>query len=98
MEIKKFIHDKSLRKCLIMDAIGMASYLIPGLGEGFDILWAPVSAFIFFRTFGGTKGLLGGVINMIEEALPGLDIIPTFTIMYFLQDKITKDQDIVIKK
>lgn len=70
-----------------MDLIGMATYAIPFLGEFGDTLWAPISAFIFYRTFGGTKGMLGGVFNFVEEILPGFDIIPTFTIMYFLSKK-----------
>ena len=67
-----------------MDAIGMATYAIPFFGEFGDIIWAPVSAFIFYRTFGGWKGAFGGIFNFIEELLPGMDFIPTFTIMYFM--------------
>ena len=71
--------------CLVMDAIGCASYLFPGLGEFSDIIWAPISAIIFYRTFGGWKGAFGGVFNFIEEILPGTDFIPSFTIMWFLK-------------
>lgn len=35
--------------------------------------------------FGGTKGAIGGVFNFIEELLPGLDFIPTFTITWLIQ-------------
>jgi len=70
-----------------MDLIGMATYAIPFFGEIGDMFWAPVSAFIFYRTFGGTKGMLGGMFNFVEELIPGLDFIPTFTIMYFLTRK-----------
>jgi hypothetical protein len=73
--------------CLLMDLIGMATYAIPLLGEFGDAIWAPVSAFIFYKTFGGTKGMLGGAFNFLEEILPGFDFIPTFTIMYFLTGK-----------
>jgi hypothetical protein len=68
-----------------MDLIGYASYGIPVLGEFADIIWAPVSALIFFISFGGWKGALGGIGNFIEELLPGTDFIPSFTIMWFLQ-------------
>jgi hypothetical protein len=68
-----------------MDLIGYASYAIPLLGEVSDIIWAPVSAIIFFLTFGGWKGALGGIGNFIEELLPGTDFIPSFTIMWFIQ-------------
>ena len=68
-----------------MDLIGYATYAIPGIGEFGDIIWAPVSALIFYKTFGGWKGAFGGLFNFIEEILPGTDFIPSFTIMWFLQ-------------
>ncbi|MDD3321350.1 MAG: hypothetical protein PHS59_07890 [Paludibacter sp.] len=69
--------------CLLMDLIGSASFFIPGIGEWFDLLWAPLSAFIFYKTFGGKLGKLGSVISFVEEILPYTDIIPTFTLGYF---------------
>jgi hypothetical protein len=70
-----------------MDAIGYFTYALPVLGEFGDIVWAPLSAFIFYKTFGGTKGLIGGILNGLEELLPFTDFIPSFTIMFFLQQK-----------
>jgi hypothetical protein len=75
----------SLIFCLLMDAIGYATYAVPFLGEFGDIIWAPISALIFYRTFGGWKGAFGGMFNFIEELLPGFDFIPSFTIMWFMQ-------------
>ena len=75
----------SLLFCILMDMIGYASYAVPFLGEFADIIWAPLSAIIFFASFGGWKGALGGIGNFIEEILPGTDFIPSFTIMWFLQ-------------
>jgi hypothetical protein len=72
----------SLAFCILMDLAGYASYALPVLGEFTDIVWAPVSAFIFFKTFGGWKGAFGGLFNFAEELLPGLDFIPTFTITW----------------
>lgn len=69
--------------CLIMDLIGSASYFVPGMGEWLDIVWAPISAYIFYRSFGGKTGAIGSIINFTEEILPFLDFIPTFTIAYF---------------
>ena len=68
-----------------MDVLGYASFAIPGLGEISDVLWAPVSAFIFYRTFGGAKGAFGAVFNFAEELLPFTDFIPSFTIMWIWQ-------------
>lgn len=79
--------NPSLVFCVLMDIIGYASYTIPFLGEFADIIWAPISAFLFYKTFGGTKGMLGGILNFIEEILPGLDFIPSFTIAWMLQRK-----------
>jgi hypothetical protein len=87
----------SLAFCLVMDLIGMMTYAVPFLGEFGDALWAPVSAFIFYRTFGGTKGMLGGMFNFIEEILPGFDFIPTFTLMYFMTRKRTVQDAVVVK-
>jgi hypothetical protein len=68
-----------------MDLIGYMSYAIPGLGEFADIIWAPVSGLIFYFTFGGWRGAFGGIFNFAEELLPGLDFIPSFTIMWVMQ-------------
>ena len=75
----------SLAACILMDVLGYATFAVPVLGEFLDILWAPLSAMIFFRMFGGTKGMIGGAFNFVEEILPGLDFIPTFTIAWALQ-------------
>jgi hypothetical protein len=77
----------SLALCILMDLIGMATYTIPFLGEFADIIWAPLSGLIFYQMFGGWRGALGGVFSFIEEILPGVDFIPTFTIAWFLQRK-----------
>lgn len=75
----------SLIFCIIMDALGYATYVLPVFGEMGDIVWAPVSGFIFYKAFGGKVGAIGGVLNFIEEILPGLDFIPTFTIAWIFQ-------------
>ena len=75
----------SLIFCVLMDILGYATYAVPVLGEFGDIIWAPISALIFYRTFGGWKGAFGGLFNFVEEIMPGLDFIPSFTIMWFMQ-------------
>src|SRR5687768_10565497 len=77
--------ETSLIFCIAMDLLGFATYSIPLLGEFADIIWAPVSALIFFKTFGGWKGAFGGLFNFVEELMPGLDFIPSFTIMWFVK-------------
>ncbi len=68
-----------------MDVLGMLSYALPVIGEFGDIFWAPISAIIFYISFGGRKGAMGAAINFMEEALPFSDIVPTFTLgwLYF---------------
>jgi len=75
----------SLVFCIVMDLIGYATYAIPFFGEIADLIWAPLSGIIFFASFGGWKGALGGLGNFVEEILPGTDFIPSFTIMWFIQ-------------
>ena len=87
----------SLAACLLMDFLGYATYAIPFFGEFLDLLWAPVSALIFFRMFGGAKGIFGGVFNFFEEIMPGLDFIPTFTITWLIQYFQSKKNTVIIK-
>jgi hypothetical protein len=81
----------SLLACLLFDFVGYASYAIPFLGEFLDLAWAPVSALLFWKMFGFKKGFFGGVFSFVEELMPGLDFIPTFTInwllLYFKRNK-----------
>lgn len=81
--MKKQLPDITI--CIIMDLIGCASYLIPLLGEFSDLVWAPVSGIVFFFLFGRRLGVLGGAFSFIEELLPGMDFIPTFTIAWFMR-------------
>ena len=68
---------------LLLDGIGYISFIIPGIGEFSDILWAPLSGYIMTKLYKGKSGKIGGIFTFIEEALPFADVIPTFTIMWF---------------
>ncbi|MCQ0112739.1 hypothetical protein SAMN04487906_2507 [Zhouia amylolytica] len=74
---------KKLVLGIVLDLIGMLSFVIPGIGEFSDIIWAPMSGWIMTRLYKGRAGQVGGVVSFVEELVPGLDIIPTFTIMWF---------------
>lgn len=67
---------------LLFDALGMVSFLIPGIGEFSDVIWAPISAWLMTRMYPGRAGQAAGVISFVEELVPGLDIIPSFTLMW----------------
>ena len=73
--------------CIILDIIGMASYVLPALGEFIDVGWAFISAIIFRTLFGGRVGMIGSVLNFLEEAIPFTDIIPSFTIAWFIRKR-----------
>lgn len=75
----------SLSFCILMDLVGYSTFMVPFFGEFLDILWAPISGLIYWKTFGGPKGFFGGGFAFLEELLPGTDIIPTFTITWFIQ-------------
>jgi hypothetical protein len=60
---------------LFLDAIGFITFI--------DIIWAPVSAYLMTKMYKGQTGKIAGTISFIEEIIPGLDIIPTFTITWF---------------
>ncbi|GAW89589.1 hypothetical protein FPS14_contig00025-0033 [Flavobacterium psychrophilum] len=75
---------------LILDFIGMLSYIIPGVAENIDLIWAPVSGVLLVIMYKGTVGKVAGFIGTLEELIPFTDIIPTFTITWFyeyFQDK-----------
>lgn len=73
---------KKLLLSLLFDGIGMLSFAIVGIGEFSDIIWAPVAGWLMTRMYKGKIGQGAGIITFIEEIVPGLDIIPTFTIMW----------------
>ena len=90
---KKNLTDKSPSKkppslvlCSLFDVIGYASYAVPFLGEFSDIIWAPLSAYIFYQMFGGRFGVIGGGFSFLEEILPFTDFIPTFSIAWAIRN------------
>jgi len=66
---------QKLALSIVLDAIGFIPFI--------DIFWAPLSAYIMSKMYKGKEGKVAAVIAFIEEALPVLDIIPTFTFMWF---------------
>ena len=82
------IHNNNKYKILviglILDFLGIvtSSWAVFILGDIADIIWAPFSAWMMTRLYKGTAGKVAGAITFIEEALPGIDIIPSFTIMW----------------
>ena len=75
---------QKLALSIVLDAIG----LIPLI----DIVWAPVSAYIMSKMYKGKEGKVAAVISFIEEAVPFLDFIPTFTLMWIYSFVIKKEE------
>ena len=73
--------------CLLLDLIGALSYFIPVWGEWIDVVWAPVSAGLFYFLFAGKTGAIGSILTFAEETLPFVDIVPMFTIGYIIRKK-----------
>ena len=86
---------KKLALSILFDAMGYVSFLIPGIGEFTDIVWAPVSAWLMTKLYKGKPGKIAGVVTFVEEALPGFDVIPTFTLMWIYNYVIKPEKAIV---
>lgn len=85
MNLSNLSKHKKLALSILFDAIGMVTL--------FDIIWAPISGYLMANMYKGTKGKVAGVISFIEEALPGFDIIPTFTLMWLYTYVIKKESN-----
>jgi hypothetical protein len=64
---------------LAIDALGMSTFLLPALGETFDLVLAPVIAALIFAVHRTT---FGAAFGFLEEIIPLTDIIPTATILW----------------
>lgn len=85
---------KKLTLSILLDAIGYISFLFPPFI--FDVFWAPLSAFLMTKLYKGKRGKVAAAISFIEEILPGLDIIPTFTLMWLYTFVFNKEKSITI--
>lgn len=87
---------KKLGLSILFDAMGYVSFFIPGIGEFTDIVWAPASAYLMTKLYKGKEGKIAAAIAFIEEAMPGLDVIPTFTLMW-LYSYVFKSKETIIE-
>jgi hypothetical protein len=65
--------------CLLLDLIGSSSYLIPGVGEAFDLAWAPSQTILIMAMYDSTAPNLK-YLSFMEEILPFTDFVPSATI------------------
>lgn len=90
---------KHLFLSLLFDGMGMLSFAVPFLGDFSDVIWAPISAWLMIKLYKGKIGKAAGLVSFVEEIIPGLDVIPTFTIMWlytyvFKKSKFSKIIDV----
>ncbi|WP_191859500.1 hypothetical protein [Hanstruepera ponticola] len=84
MKLENLSKSKKLALSILFDAIGIVTFV--------DIIWAPLSAYLMTKMYKGNSGKAAGAISFIEEIIPGLDIIPTFTIMWLYTYVFSKEE------
>jgi hypothetical protein len=67
---------KKLGLGILLDIIGFFT-MTP-----IDFIWAPISGYLMTKMYKGTKGKIAGVVSFLEEIIPILDSVPTFTLMW----------------
>ncbi|MBA6153607.1 hypothetical protein [Gelidibacter maritimus] len=87
MTLNNLSKNKKLVLGIVLDLIGMITFI--------DIIWAPISALLMTKMYAGKKGKVAGVFSFIEEILPGFDIIPSFTIMWFFTYVFSKKPEVI---
>ncbi|MBT8267584.1 MAG: hypothetical protein HKO67_05390 [Flavobacteriaceae bacterium] len=78
MNFDKASKTKKLAYSILFDALGFVSFVFPF----FDLIWAPAAGYLMTKMYKGKTGKIAGIITFIEEALPLMDVIPTFSIMW----------------
>lgn len=84
MKLENLSKYKKLALSIIFDIIGFITFI--------DLVWAPLSGYLMTKMYKGKKGKIAGVISFLEEIIPGLDIIPTFTIMWLITYVFSKEE------
>lgn len=90
MNLDTLSKNKKLVLGLFFDLIGMITFI--------DIIWAPISGLLMSKMYSGRKGKVAGMLSFIEEILPGFDIIPSFTIMWFYTYVFSKNRKMALIK
>lgn len=87
MKLENLSKYKKLGLSIIFDIIGFITII--------DIIWAPLSGYLMTRMYKGNKGKVAGVVSFLEEIIPGLDFIPTFTIMWLITYVFSKEKAVL---
>ena len=87
MKLENLSKNKKLALGILFDIIGFITFL--------DIIWAPLSWYLMSKMYKGNKGKIAGVLSFLEEIIPGLDIIPSFTIMWIITYVFSKEKTMI---
>ncbi len=96
--IEKFINSivlknktSSLVFSILFDVLGLLSFAVPIVGEFSDIIWAPIAGYLMFKMYPNRTGKIASVFVFVEELLPFVDVLPTFTIMHIYKNYFKKN-------
>jgi len=75
--LRKYNQIKNLKlmAAVIIDLVGLTTYVIPGAAEGSDMAWGPISGFLIYLLFPNRKRT--ALMGTVEEMLPFTDFVPT---------------------
>lgn len=60
-----------LFSAIIIDLVGLATYMVPAVGESGDWIWAPISGFLIYLLFPNRKRM--AILGVAEELIPFAD-------------------------
>lgn len=89
MNFDNISKNKKLALSILLDAAGLIPFI--------DLIWAPTSAYLMTKMYKGNRGKIAGIITFIEEFLPGLDFIPTFTLMWLVTYVFSTNNNTVVE-
>jgi hypothetical protein len=69
---------------LCIDLLGSSSYLLPFVGEGFDLAWAPIQTVLIMAMYDTVSPNLK-YLSFVEEILPFTDVVPSATIGWLME-------------
>lgn len=91
MKLENASKFTKLALSLIFDALGFVSLIFPP----FDFVWAPLAGYLMTKLYKGKTGKIAGIIVFVEEALPWLDVVPTFTLMWIYSFVINPEKKVI---
>jgi hypothetical protein len=69
---------------LMIDFVGSSSYLIPVVGESFDLAWAPIQTILIMAMYDECMPSLK-YVSFLEEIIPFTDVLPSATLGWVRQ-------------